>query len=120
MRYLLLFILIPFFGLNQKAKSDSTFEFKYFKNGKISTKRLLTSDKIRFGYLKAYKIDGTEIYVTHTRNVGGHASVDVEYYPNGAIKKAHATDQPDGGIQYGDVTHYFDEDGNITSIQNIG
>ncbi len=119
MRYLLLFILIPFFGLNQKAKSDSTFEFKYFKNGKISTKRLLTSDKIRFGYLKAYKIDGTEIYVTHTRNVGGHASVDVEYYSNGAIKKAHATDQPDGGIQYGDVTHYFDEQGNVTSIVDL-
>ena len=88
MRYFLLFILIPFFGFNQKAKSDSTFEFKYFKYGKISTKRLLTSEKIRFGFLKAYKIDGTEIYTTHTRNVEGHASVDVEYYPSGAIKKA--------------------------------
>jgi hypothetical protein len=116
---LLLFILIPFFGFNQKAKSDSTYEFKYFKNGKISTKRLLTTEKIHFGYFKAFKIDGTEIYNTYTRNVGGHASVYVEFYPSGAIKKAHATDQPDGGIQYGDVTHYFDEIGNVTSVVDL-
>jgi hypothetical protein len=54
-----------------------------------------------------------------TRNVGGHGSVDVEYYPSGAIKKAHGTDQPDGGIQHGDVTHYFDETGNVTSVVNL-
>lgn len=119
MRCFLLFMLIPFFGLNQKIKSDSTFEFKYFKNGKISTKRLVNNDKIHFGYLKAYKIDGTEIYTTYTRNVGGHASVQVEYYPSGAIRKAHATDQPDGGIQHGDVTHYFDEQGTVTSVIDL-
>ena len=119
MRYFLLFILIPFLSLNQKAKSDSTYEFKFFKNGNISTKRLLTTDKIHFGYLKAYKVDGKEIYITHTRNVGGHSSVEVEYYPNGSIKKAHATDQPDGGIQYGDVTHYFDEQGNVTNVVDL-
>ena len=119
MRCFLLFMLIPFFGLNQKIKSDSTFEFKYFKNGKISTKRLVNNDKIHFGYLKAYKIDGTEIYNTYTRNVGGHASVQVEYYPSGAIRKAHATDQPDGGIQHGDVTHYFDEQGTFTSVIDL-
>jgi hypothetical protein len=54
-----------------------------------------------------------------TRNVGGHGSVDVEYYPSGAIKKAHATSQPDGGIQYGDITHYFDEIGNVTSVVDL-
>jgi len=116
---ILLFILIKFFSFNQKEKSDSNFEYKYFKNGKISTKRLLLSNKIHFGFLKAYKIDGTEIYSMSTRNIGGHCSVDVEYYPSGAIKKAHATDQPDGGIQHGDVTHYFDEEGNITNIVDL-
>jgi len=119
MRLIILFSLFPLFVFSQKSKSDSTFEYKYFKNGKISTKRLLLSDKIHFGYLKAYKIDGTEIYTTYPRNVGGHSSVDVEYYPSGAIKKAHATDQPDGGIQYGDITHYFDEEGNITNIVDL-
>lgn len=121
MRYLLLFLLYPtFFIYSQKSKSDSTFEYTYFKNGKISTKRLLTTEKIHFGYFKAFKIDGTEIYNTYTRNVGGHSSVYVDYYPNGAIKKAHATDQPDGGIQHGDITHYFDEQGNVTSVVDLG
>jgi len=69
--------------------------------------------------LKAYKVDGTEIYSMSTRNVGGHASVYVEFYPSGAIKKAHATDQSDCGIQYGDVTHYFDEIGNMTSVVDL-
>jgi hypothetical protein len=119
MRLFLFFILFPLFVISQKSKSDSTFEYKYFKNGKISTKRLQLSDKIHFGYLKAYKVDGTEIYFMSTRNVGGHGSVDVEYYPSGAIKKAHATSQPDGGIQYGDITHYFDEIGNVTSIVDL-
>jgi hypothetical protein len=119
MRLFLFFILFPLFVISQKSKSDSTFEYKYFKNCKISTKRLQLSDTIHFGYLKAYKVDGTEIYSMSTRNVGGHGSVDVEYYPSGAIKKAHATSQPDGGIQYGDITHYFDEIGNVTSIVDL-
>jgi hypothetical protein len=64
MRLLLLLFLSPLFVISQKSKSDSTFEYTYFKNGKISTKRLQLSDKIHFGYLKAYKDDGTEIYKT--------------------------------------------------------
>jgi hypothetical protein len=119
MRLFLFFFLLSSFVISQKSKSDSTFEYKYFKNGKISTKRLQLSDKIHFGYLKAYKVDGTEIYSMSTRNVGGHGSVDVEYYPSGAIKKAHATSQPDGGIQYGDITHYFDEIGTVTSVVDL-
>lgn len=119
MRLLLILFLSPLFLFSQKSKSDSTFEYTYFKNGKISTKRLQLSDKIHFGYLKAYKIDGIEIYSMSTRNVGGHGSVDVEYYPSGAIKKAHATSQPDGGIQRGDITHFFDEEGNITNIVDL-
>ena len=116
---LLIIFLSPLFLFYQKSKSDSTFEYTYFKNGKISTKRLQLSDKIHFGYLKAYKIDGIEIYSMSTRNVGGHGSVDVDYYPSGAIKKAHATSQPDGGIQRGDITHFFDEEGNITNIVDL-
>lgn len=119
MRLFLLFFLFPLLVMSQKSKSDSTFKYIYFKNGKISTKRLQLSDRIHFGYLKAYKDDGTEIYACSTRNVGGHGSVDVEYYPSGAIKKAHATSQPDGGIQRGDITHYFDEEGNITNIVDL-
>jgi len=112
-------LLVPFLFYSQKSKSDSTFEYTYFKTGKISTKRLLLSEKIKFGYLIAYNIEGKEIYNMSTRNVGGHASVSTTFYENGAIKTAHYTSQPDGGIQRGDVKHYFDEKGNITNVVDM-
>jgi hypothetical protein len=34
------------------------------------------------------------------------------------VSKAHATSHPDGGIQWGDLTHYFDQEGNITNIED--
>jgi hypothetical protein len=72
-------MLIPFFGLNQKIKSDSTFEFKYFKNGKISTKRLVNTEKIHFGYYLGFRsvnnnsllspiIKDTQLIITGTKN----------------------------------------------------
>ena len=116
---LLFLLLLPCFALSQKVKSDSLFEYKYFKNGKISTKVLIPTNTIHFGYFKAYKQDGTEIYSMSIRNVGGHSSVDATYYPNGAIAKAHYHGQPDGGIQHEEVIHYFDEKGNVTNVEDL-
>jgi len=110
---------MPFCLFSQKTKSDTIFEYKYFKNGKVSTKKAVPKGEVRFGYFKAYKIDGTEIYNMSIRNVGGHSSVDASYYPSGAISVAHYTGQPDGGIQHEEITHYFDEQGNITDIVDM-
>ena len=119
MRVLFFLLLSPLFVFSQKTKSDTLFEFKYFKNGKISTKKAIPKGEVRFGYFKAYKLDGTEIYNMSIRNVGGHSSVDATYFPNGAISTAHYTGQPDGGIQHEDVTHYFDELGNVTNVVDL-
>jgi hypothetical protein len=100
------------------AQSDTLFEIKYHKNGKISTKSVIFQDDIYWGYAKAYNQKGEEIYSMGTRRAGGHGTVDFYYFDNGAVSKAHYTSQPDGGIQWGDVTHYFDEMGNITNIED--
>lgn len=57
-----------------------------------------------------------EIYFKHIRNIAGHASVDFTYFTNGAVKTAHFESHPDGGIQWDDITHSFDENGNLLQI----
>jgi hypothetical protein len=104
--------------LNFFAQSDTLFDIKYHNNGNISTKNVIFQDGIHWGYAKAYDQKGKEIYSMGTRRVGGHGSVDFYYYENGAVKKAHYTSHPDGGIQWSDVTHYFDETGNVTNIED--
>jgi len=118
-RLFILFFIFPIICFTQKSKSDSLYEYTYFKNGKVATKRLLLNEKVHFGYLIAYDFQGKEIYNMSTRNIGGHASIHVEFYPSGAIKTAHYTSQPDGGIQRGDVKHYFDESGTVTNVVDM-
>lgn len=117
---LVLFLILSGAVSAQKTKSDSVFQFTYFKkSGKIATKRLLYSENIRFGYAKAYNEQGVEIYSMSTRNVGGHASVDFQFYESGAVRSAHYTSQPDGGIQRGDVRHRFDETGKVIEVIDL-
>ena len=102
-------------GYSQK---DTLFDIHYHKNGKISTKSVIFQDEIIWGYAKAYNKKGEEIYSMGTRRCAGNASVDFYYYEDGSVSKAHHTSHPDGGIQWGDITHYFDQDGNITNIED--
>jgi hypothetical protein len=97
-------------------KKDTTFTIRYHSNKKISTKQVNLTNDLYWGYAKAYDRNGKEIYSMGTRNVAGNASVDFYYYPSGTVEKAHATSHPDGGIQWGDITHYFDESGNVTKV----
>jgi len=69
---------------------------------------------LNWGYVKAFDRNGKEIYHRQIRNIAGHSSVNFEYYPSGAVQKAHFTGHPDGGIQWDDVVYYFDENGVIT------
>jgi hypothetical protein len=102
-------------GYSQK---DTLFDIHYHKNGKISTKSVIFQDEIIWGYAKAFNKKGDEIYSMGTRRCAGNASVDFSYYEDGSVSKAHATSHPDGGIQWGDLTHYFDQEGNITNIED--
>lgn len=98
---------------------DTLIDYHYFKSGEVSTKQVRLTDELRWGYAKAYTRDGKEIYSMQTRRIGGHASVQFRYYESGAVSTAHYTSQPDGGIQRSDIKHHFDEDGNVTSVQDF-
>jgi hypothetical protein len=79
---------------------------------------VIFKDEIIWGYAKAYNKKGEEIYSMGTRRCAGNASVEFFYYEDGSVSKAHHTSHPDGGIQWGDITHYFDQDGNITNVED--
>ncbi len=100
------------------SQNDTLFDIHYHKNGKISTKSVIFQGEIIWGYAKAFNKKGDEIYSMGTRRCAGNASVDFSYYQDGSVSNAHATSHPDGGIQWGDITHYFDQEGNITNIED--
>jgi hypothetical protein len=108
------FIFLSFFSLTQKK--DTSFTIRYHSNKKISTKEVKLTNDLNWGYVKAFDRNGKEIYHRQIRNIAGHSSVNFEYYPSGAVQKAHFTGHPDGGIQWDDVVYYFDETGVITQV----
>lgn len=115
--YLSIFsIVVSFFSVAQKR--DTLFTIRYHSNKNISTKEVKLTNDLNWGYAKAFDRNGKEIYKMYIRNVAGHSSVNFEYYPSGSVQKAHFTGHPDGGIQWDDVTHYFDENGIVTNVIN--
>ncbi len=107
-------ILFSFFTIAQKK--DTTFTIRFHSNKKVSTKEVKLTNDLNWGYAKAFDRNGKEIYSVSIRNVAGHSSVNFEYYSSGAVKKAHFTGHPDGGIQWDDVVHYFDENGIVMQV----
>jgi hypothetical protein len=110
----ILFILLT--SISWAQKKDTTYIIRYHSNKKISTKEVKLTNELNWGYVKAFDRNGKEIYHRQIRNIAGHSSVNFEYYPSGAVQKAHFTGHPDGGIQWDDVAHFFDENGTVTQV----
>jgi hypothetical protein len=100
------------------VRNDTTYLVTYFTSGEISTltTKLDFGPEFRDGTARAFRRDGTRIYKQNIRRYAGHASVRFSFYDDGAVSKAHYTSQPDGGIQRYDVTHLFDQQGNVTEV----
>lgn len=96
------------------AKTIST----YHKNGKPSVIESWDKDQ-RWGSMKAFNSDGKELFNYDLRKFSGHATVYLEYYPNGQVKKAEYSSMPDAGIQWYRYIHEFDESGNQTYFANL-
>lgn len=116
MKLLLFWFTISCSWLCLSHSKDTVFIIRYHQNKKISTKQVKLSNEQLWGYAKAFDQQGKEIYIMHTRNVAGHAYVEFRYYPSGAVQQAHFTSHPDGGIQWSDIMHRFDETGKITEV----
>jgi hypothetical protein len=95
-------------------------QIKYFdtphKKQKSTVVTLLTGN-IKSGHAIAYNREGREIYRKEISRLHGHATVRFEYYDNGAVKRAHYSTAPDGGIQWYRNTTYFSEDGVVTRVE---
>ena len=109
---------LPFIFIHQCtfAQKMDTLEVVRFKNGKISTLKLSNE---REGIAKAFNLKGETIYQSGTRRFAGHASVEFKHYPSGAIKQANYSSAPDGGIQWYKTETFFDENGNITHVNDL-
>lgn len=94
------------------SKGDSV--LCYHLNGKISTIEYYDMQRERYQHFIAFDNKGKEIYKKEHGCWHGCGSLYVKYHENGSLKSARSTFQPDGGIQYYDVTSYFNEDGSFS------
>jgi hypothetical protein len=93
-------------------KIDTTIVKCFHVNGKISVWKENYND--RTGKVTAYDNSGKIIFEFYTRSFSGHAYADIEYYKNGQVKKVYYSSAPDAGIQWYNITIYFDENGKET------
>lgn len=114
----LLIYTFLFFSFEYQAnnKIDTTYTVTKHTNGKISTKTTKLTNEIHWGRALAFDKTGKEIYSMQIRNVAGHATVDFAFHSNGSVYTAHYTSHPDGGIQWSDIKHFFDENGNLVNV----
>ena len=98
-----------------KFSDDSSQKKCFHQNGSVSI--VETWDKEhRSGSVRGYNAEGKELFFHNLRTYGGHASVQLEYFPNGQVYKIYFSDAPDGGIQYYNSTTLYDEKGNQTDF----
>jgi hypothetical protein len=83
----------------------------YHANGKVSTITFPEDGFERYSHTVIYDLYGNEVYQGGQGYRHGGGSLYLTYYKNGAVSSARSTFQPDGGIQYFDVTTFFNEDG---------
>lgn len=119
----LAFIVFSKFGFGQlncktTQLNDSTTTICYHSNKKPST--VETWDKNRYwGRMRSFDSKGKEIINYQLRRVAGHASVYLNYFPNGQISKAEYSSAPDGGIQFYNIIHRFNEQGEQTEYVDL-
>lgn len=113
-------LLLSAQGKESTVKTDTgTVVLHYFTTGQLSSKAWMDTDN-RWGHSWAYTKQGKVIFDRQTRRIGGHASVDFRYHPNGAVSRADYSTMPDGGIQWYKSTTTFDTVGGQAGFSEQG
>jgi hypothetical protein len=105
-------------ALSARGQEERNLIKTFFTDGKISTLLTRLSNDLDRGNAIAFDHAGNEIYRMEVRRYAGHANVEFKFHPNGAVYTAHYTSHPDGGIQWSDITHYFDDQGNVVRVED--
>jgi hypothetical protein len=99
-------------------RNDSTITYCYHANKKPSSIESWDGNKY-WGRMQCFDFKGKEIINYQLRRVAGHASVYLNYFPNGQISKAEYSSAPDGGIQFYRIIHRFNEQGEQTEYTDL-
>jgi len=99
-------------------KTDSLVTRCFHANRNVSTRVVWDKDK-RWGQAEAFDSHGNKIINYQLRRLAGHASISFLYHSNGQIRRAEFSSAPDGGIQYYNMIHEFDEAGNQTHFTDL-
>lgn len=86
----------------------------YHANKQVSTTESWDQNE-HWGKFEAWNSKGERLVEFELRKIGGHAGVDVSYYPNGQVSKLDYSSAPDGGIQYWNYIYTYNEEGVETS-----
>ena len=105
-------------GVKTFTKDGREWAVSYFTSGQRSTEVSCTVSDSRWKKLSVYDRAGHVIYETNYGQRYGSSHVDVKYYPDGAVYSTHYTMQPDGGIQYTDITTFFAPDGKVDHVED--
>ena len=113
-------LLLSAQGREQTVKTDTgTVILHWSTTGQLSSKAWMDVAD-RWGHSWAYDRSGRVIFERQTRKIGGHASVDFSYHPDGTVSKAEVSQAPDGGIQWYRSTTTFDTAGVQTGFTEQG
>jgi hypothetical protein len=114
-------LYLPSFGqLNctTKQTQDSIVTTCFHRNHNPSTIERWNSAKT-WGNMTGYDSRGKQIFHHDLRRFAGHASVYLQYHPNGQVRKAEYSSAPDGGIQFYRIIQEFNEQGEQTAYHDF-
>jgi hypothetical protein len=94
-------------------------EICYFRTGQKSTERAVSDKRRNWKVFTAYNRSGKVIYQQEYGQFAGSSYVEAKYYADGGISSAHYTMQPDGGIQFTNITTFFTPDGRVDHVEDM-
>jgi hypothetical protein len=83
----------------------------YYAWKKVSTKTYSTHAEPKINHFIAYDSLGAIIFEGFSGYKHGSNGLTVRYHPTGGVASIQVTMQPDGGIQYTDITHFYAPNG---------
>ncbi len=101
------------YGCKTLIRGDTIYQRCYYTTGQLVTEISYLRSNERWKHVKIYNKDHDVSYQNSYGQRYGSSHVDLRYQTGGGVVSAHYTMQPDGGIQYTDVTTYFKPDGTV-------
>ncbi|MGD1843622.1 MAG: hypothetical protein ACFB0B_22425 [Thermonemataceae bacterium] len=107
-----------FVSVGQILAQVKSCTYTYFTNNKRKVATAVCIDKLtNAGEAVAYDLEGKRIGSWSIVGGGLYARVRFTFHANGMVKKAHYSSQPDGGIQWYNSTHTYDDQGKLIGFR---